>query len=128
MVLLPGCGAVDSNNPTAQDSVQYYPITPAELSQKEFRHYYRLASDHFSKHLSRNFNGGLLIAKNGAVVFEKYSGLADLREIDSLTRNSPLHIASVSKTFTAMAVLRLKESGSLSLDDSLGKFFPARSD
>lgn len=125
LLLIPGCGAVDKNNPTDQDSLQYYPSTPVELDKKEFRYYYRLAKDHFNKNLSRNFNGGLIIAKNGAVIYEKYSGFTDLRKNDTLNESSALHIASVSKTFTAMAILRLKETGSLSLDDSLGKFFPA---
>ena len=126
MLLLPGCGAVDKNEPVVEDSLLYYPTTPVELNQKEFRYYYTRAKEHFDNTLlSRNFNGGLLIAKNGAIVFEKYSGLADLRKSDSVSANTSLHIASVSKTFTAMAVLRLMESGMLSLNDTLGKFFPA---
>src|SRR5688500_12800253 len=125
MLLLADCGAVDKNDPVVQDSLQYYPSTPVELSQKEFRYYYTSAKAHFDNNLlSRNFNGGLVIAKNGAVVFEKYSGLADLRKTDSVNANTSLHIASVSKTFTAMAVLRLMEAGKLSLNDTLGKFFP----
>lgn len=126
VLLLPNCGAVDKSDPVVQDdSLQYYPTTPVELSQKEFRYYYTRAKEHFDNNLlSRNFNGGLIIAKNGAVVFEKYSGLADLRKTDSVNANTSLHIASVSKTFTAMAVLRLMEAGKLSLNDTMGKFFP----
>lgn len=127
MLLLPGCGAVDQNSPTVQDSLQYYPVTPVEIDQKEFRHYYRLAKEHFTHSLlTKNFNGGLLIAKNGTVVFEKYNGFTDLRtKNDSLDSSSSLHIASVSKTLTAMAILHLKENNQLSLSDTLGKFFPA---
>ena len=66
----------------------------------------------------------MLIAKNGTVVFEKTVGFADMRTKDSLSENTPMHIASVSKTFTSMAVLHLMEEGKLKLDDTLGKFFP----
>jgi len=66
----------------------------------------------------------MLIAKNGTIVFEKTVGFADMRSRDSLSENTPMHIASVSKTFTSMAILHLMEAGSLNLDDTLGKFFP----
>lgn len=66
----------------------------------------------------------MLIAKNGTVVFEKAMGYADMRTKDTLSANTPMHIASVSKTFTSMAILHLMEEGSLNLDDTLVKFFP----
>ncbi|HKC36545.1 MAG TPA: serine hydrolase domain-containing protein [Chitinophagaceae bacterium] len=95
------------------------------MPKAEFRHYYNLFKDHFEAELlNRGFSGQLLIAKNGVVVFEKAMGFADMRTNDTLTSNTPLHIASVGKTFTAMAILHLKEAGSLMLDDTLGKFFP----
>ena len=96
-----------------------------KLTSEEFNHYSQIASEFFAKHLLRsNFNGEILIAKNGNIVYEKYVGYADLRKKDSLTEHTPLHIASVSKTFTAMAILQLVQEKKLSLEDSLTKFFP----
>ncbi len=43
---------------------------------------------------------------------------------DSITDSTSLHIASVSKTFTAMAVLKLVEEGHCRLDDEFSKYFP----
>lgn len=106
------------------DSLQYYPPTPTQLSKEEFRHYYRKLSDFFDSTLQKNFNGGILIALKGAVVYEKYTGLIDLRKKDSLTDSTALHIASTSKTFTGIAILRLVQENKLSLNDSLTKFFP----
>ena len=107
------------------DSSAYYPPTPKELSKEEFRYYYNVAKNHFEGSLlNRGFNGQILIAKNGTVIFEKTMGFADMRTKDSLEETTPLHIASVGKTFTGMAILNLKEKGNLKLDDTLGKFFP----
>lgn len=66
----------------------------------------------------------MLIAKNGAVLYEKYIGLVDLRKKDSITAATTFHIASTSKTFTAMAILRMVQENKLSLNDTITKFFP----
>ena len=128
LAILFGCsnesGKQVYNNAPA-DSLAYYPPTPKELSKEEFRYYYNVAKNHFEGSLlNRGFNGQMLIAKNGTVVFEKTVGFADMRTKDILSENTPLHIASVGKTFTGMAILHLMEEGNLNLDDTLGKFFP----
>jgi CubicO group peptidase (beta-lactamase class C family) len=74
--------------------------------------------------LGRNFNGSMLVAKNGQVLIEQYKGYSDLQKKDTIKPNTPFHIASISKTFTGMAVLKLWEQDKLSLEDSLQKFFP----
>lgn len=71
------------------------------------------------------FNGGMLVAKNGRIIFEKYTGTVHIPGIDAITATTPMHIASVSKTFTAMAVLKLMQDGKLKLDDEFSKYFPA---
>jgi CubicO group peptidase (beta-lactamase class C family) len=127
IVLLLGC-KYSSHAPVVtqkEDSLEFYPPTPQALPSEEFRYYYNVAKNHFeSSLLNRGFNGQILIAKNGTVVFEKTMGFADMRTKDSLSNTTPMHIASVGKTFTGMAVLHLMEEGMLNLDDSLGKFFP----
>ena len=72
-----------------------------------------------------NFNGGILVAKNGSTIFERYNGSGHLGHADTITATTPTHIASVSKTFTAMAVLKLVQDGKILLDDELNKYFPA---
>lgn len=71
------------------------------------------------------FNGGMLVAKNDRIIFEKYTGTVHIPGIDSITANTSMHIASVSKTFTAMAVLKLMQDDKLKLDDEFSKYFPA---
>lgn len=119
------CQSSSRHKKADDDSLQYYPPTPAQLDKVEFRHYYRAVSEFMDTSLlNKAFNGGILIAKNGAIIYEKYRGLIDLRKKDSITASTPLHIASTSKTFTATAILRMVQEGKLSLDDSVNKFFP----
>ena len=69
------------------------------------------------------FNGGILVAWKGRVLFERYQGSEPLGS-DSMTATTPLHIASVTKTFTAMAVLKLAEEGKIKIDDLYSAYFP----
>ena len=61
---------------------------------------------------------------HGKVVFEHAGGLADVESKTACTPATNFRIASVSKQFTATAVMLLVDRGKLSLDDPLTKFFP----
>ncbi|MDE3235281.1 MAG: beta-lactamase family protein [Bacteroidota bacterium] len=74
--------------------------------------------------IQRGFNGAILMAKNGEVVFEDYHGIYDYKTKDSITPVTPFHLASISKTFTGMTILHLWEEGKLGLDDPVQKYFP----
>jgi CubicO group peptidase (beta-lactamase class C family) len=70
------------------------------------------------------FNGGMLVAKGGTVVYERYKGVVRLGGKDSVDAQTPFHIASVSKTITGMATLQLWQEGKIALDDEYSKYFP----
>ncbi len=124
-LLVVSCNSSSRNKKPDDDSLTYYPPTPSKLDKKLFREYYRKLSAFFDTMLlKKGFNGSILIAKDGEILYEKYSGKIDLRKKDSLTSTTPMHIASTSKTFTAIAILRLVQENKLSLDDTLEKFFP----
>ena len=59
--------------------------------------------------IASGFNGAILAAKNGQILFEDYHGYADFSSKDTITPHTPFHLASISKTFTGMAVLKLQE-------------------
>lgn len=127
LVIIYGCNEASSKVESIlkDDSLQYYPPTPKQLDKQEFRYYHTVLSNFFdSKLLKHGFNGSILVAKDGAIIYEKYVGFADLRKKDSLTDSTALHIASTGKTLTAMAVLRLVQQNKLSLNDTLQRFFP----
>ncbi|HEX5216587.1 MAG TPA: serine hydrolase domain-containing protein, partial [Vicinamibacterales bacterium] len=64
------------------------------------------------------------ITRNGALVYERGHGMANLDLGAALTPASVFNVASVSKQFTAMAVLLLAKGGHLSLDDEVRKYIP----
>src|SRR5947208_6558265 len=66
----------------------------------------------------------VMVIKEGKPLFTKGYGLADLEKKIPCTTNTNFRLASVTKQFTAMAVLILAEEGQLSLEDHLPKFFP----
>src|SRR4051794_30002201 len=61
---------------------------------------------------------------HGKLVFEHAGGVADVERKEVCTPATNFRIASVSKQFTATAVMLLVDRGKLSLDDPLTKFFP----
>jgi len=75
-------------------------------------------------HSRSAFNGNVLIAKKGKVIYQNSFGWADYLHRDSLTINSQFELASVSKPLTATAVLMLVERGKLRLDQTVNEFFP----
>lgn len=70
------------------------------------------------------FSGVVLVAKGDQVLYEKAFGYADRAFNVPNTICTKFQIASVSKPFTATAVLLLAERGKLSLDDPVSKFVP----
>ncbi|MDE3143621.1 MAG: beta-lactamase family protein [Bacteroidota bacterium] len=74
--------------------------------------------------LNKGFNGSVLLAKDGEIVFEDYHGVYDTRTKENISSTTPFQIASISKTFTGMTVLKLWEEGRISLDDSVQHFIP----
>ncbi|WP_419700540.1 serine hydrolase domain-containing protein [Mucilaginibacter sp. NFX135] len=75
-------------------------------------------------HRTRGFNGNVLVAKKGKIVYENAIGWADYLHRDSLKIGSQFELASVTKTMTSTAILMLLERGKLTLDDDVKKFFP----
>ena len=73
---------------------------------------------------SANFAGQVLVEKDGTVIFKKAYGFADREHHITNTNATQFHIASMSMQFTAAAVLRIVDSGSISLDERIGDFIP----
>lgn len=71
-----------------------------------------------------NFSGTVLVTKNGSVLLKKAYGLADYEWDIKNTVATKFQLASVTKQFTAAAILLLVEKEKLSLKDHLSKFFP----
>ncbi|MBO9502374.1 serine hydrolase domain-containing protein [Brevundimonas sp. A19_0] len=63
------------------------------------------------------FTGGVLVARGDEVLFRQVYGMADREAGRAFTLDTPFRLASVSKMFTAAALLRLQDEGVLSVDD-----------
>lgn len=73
---------------------------------------------------SRNFNGNILLAREGEVLFSRSFGFADFRNDTPLTPETPFQLASISKTFTAAATLMLHDRGLIHIDNPVAEYIP----
>ncbi len=71
---------------------------------------------------SANFSGTVLVERDGKTVFQKSYGLADRERHVPNRPDTRFHVASLSMQFTAAAILRLVDQGSLSLDSHVGEY------
>jgi len=72
----------------------------------------------------QGFSGAVLIAKNDSIVFQKPYGFAHLGHRIKNNTETKFSYASIGKSFTAVAIFQLIQSGQLSLEDRVGKFLP----
>jgi CubicO group peptidase (beta-lactamase class C family) len=70
------------------------------------------------------FSGAILIARHGKILLSKGYGMANYELDVANTPKTRFHLASVSKTFTAAAIMLLAERGLLSTSDPLTKYIP----
>ncbi|MCP1385270.1 serine hydrolase [Runella salmonicolor] len=75
-------------------------------------------------HQRASFNGAVLVAENGKIVYKKALGIANLATQAPLKTTSSFNLASISKQFMAMMVMMLKEQGKLQFDDKVQKHLP----
>lgn len=66
----------------------------------------------------------ILVAYNGEMLIGKGYGVRDIETAELLTASTNMEMASVSKQFTALAILSLVDKGEISLNDEVYKFFP----
>ncbi|MGZ3900169.1 MAG: serine hydrolase domain-containing protein [Bacteroidia bacterium] len=76
--------------------------------------------------LNRNgaFNGSILVARSGAILYQKTIGYCNKGNACELSDSSMFQLASVSKVITATAVLMLFERGEVDLDKPFAHYFP----
>ncbi len=91
------------------------------ISQKKA---FKIDSFFTSKYKRHVFNGTVLFAENGMILYEKAFGYSNFKTKDSLQINSVFQLASVTKPLTSCAVLMLYERGELNLEDDIRTFFP----
>jgi len=73
---------------------------------------------------NEKFNGTVLVAQNGHIVFQKGYGYKNAVTKEINNENTVFQIGSITKQFTSAVILRLQENKRLSIQDKLSKYFP----
>ncbi len=75
------------------------------------------------KHHFPGFAFGIVV--DGQLVFKSSGGYANLEQKIPASSSSMFRIASMSKSFTSLAILQLRDNGKLRLDDPVEMYIPA---
>ena len=73
---------------------------------------------------SADMSGGVLVAHGDNIILEKYKGFGRENNQMPINKDTPLHLASISKPITAMAVLKLVEAKKINLEQKVKSIFP----
>ena len=78
----------------------------------------------FQHRVKLGFNGSLIIEQNGVVIYKNTTGVCNIKNKECISPKSTFQLASISKTFTGIAVLQLMEQGKIKLTDTIQKYIP----
>ena len=124
LFLFSSCHSQDGNHTPPIATINKPFFRP--LTETEKTNYVNAIEPFYDKTLKRTgFNGQILVAKNGEIVFEDYRGFVNMKTKEPITAESSFHLASISKTFTGMTILKLMEQGRLNLEDDVRKYLLA---
>jgi CubicO group peptidase (beta-lactamase class C family) len=122
-VFIVSCGQAAQTPQITQKADSLGSATSSGLTGPELERYSAIVDHFFDPMLAGRFNGSVLVAKKGVIVYERYNGFKNpRRKTDSLNFHTAFHLASISKTFTAMAMLKLWQEGKLDIHDAASKY------
>ncbi|MDR6803166.1 CubicO group peptidase (beta-lactamase class C family) [Dyadobacter sp. BE34] len=130
VILLISWGLVRKNKADSPDvavsgkSVKNLDPVPVSNPDAETEEKIAKIQDIFRRKRNAGFNGNVLIVQKGKILYQNSFGFAHMKAKDTLTADSRFQLASLSKPFTAVAVLKLIQEGRVALDDSVQRFFP----
>lgn len=127
LAILLCCTAAVSISACSSDSKNNTETTIASTATSTTSTEPTMSSDEIKTHIdnvlkNKKFEGIVYLTKNGSVVYESATGKDE--KGNNLTVGSNMYIGSLSKQFCATAIMKLKEQGKLSVDDTLDKYFP----
>ena len=107
---------IDGYEDNKQDTLVYFTFTK---NQKD-----DLIAYFNKKQKQYGLNGVVLVGQKDSVFVSKTYGYSNFAQRDTLSVNSSFQLASVSKQFTAVAILQLYQKGLLNLTDTIQTFYP----
>ena len=101
------------------------PIVIERYSKKETQQVSHKLDSLLQRINKRNdFHGSLLVAKNGKIMYSNQIGYANFKNKEPINESSVFQLASVSKQFTAAAIMLLYERNLIKLTDTVNQYFP----
>ncbi len=117
------CGCTDAVSEKKEAAVTADPAPPKLSPEKKARIAEGVSRFMDSAFRKSSFNGALLVAQHGEIIYENYNGFGHYRHgNDTITASSPFHLASVSKTITGMTTLHLVQQGRIRLNDEVSAY------
>ena len=89
-----------------------------EFDKGKLDRYFDALADH------DKFMGSVAVSRNGELVYTRSVGFTDVGKGFPADEHSLYRIGSISKTFTSVMVMKAVEKGKISLDQTIGKYFP----
>jgi len=77
-----------------------------------------------NRYKRRGFNGNVLYAEKGKIIYERSFGYGNIRKKEALDESSSFQLASITKPFTATAIIMLEERGKLKFSDTIQQYIP----
>ena len=116
---------VESKLPVSTECFEEPPFLVEHFPEKDTK-VVRTKLDSLLKriHKRHDFHGAILVAKNEKIVYNSQIGFADFKKETPLNKSSIFQLASVSKQFTAAAIMLLKERNQIKLTDTVNRYFP----
>lgn len=113
-----------SNKSKSSEVKEFNPKDTVDLSYNPAKADKQIDAFMKNLHKKKGFNGNVLVAKEGKIVYQNSFGWADYLHRDSLKIGSQFELASVTKPMTATAILMLAQEGKLKLSQTVDEFFP----
>ena len=124
-----GCGKkADTSDPTL--STFSSDFKPANFEDKvrlaKMKAAFPVMDKIFQDHFEKNHFPGMAygIVADGQMIYSNAFGVANISTSTSSTVQTAFRIASMSKSFTALSILKLRDEGKLSLQDPVSKYIP----
>jgi CubicO group peptidase (beta-lactamase class C family) len=95
------------------------PLTYEDTTTYEYRNLVRRLDSFYNIQYRHGFNGSVLIGHKGKILYERYYGIANREMGQRLTPTASVQLASISKTFTAGAILFLYQHNYLDINEKV---------
>lgn len=114
----------DSEEPIKRETIVLKDSVKIEIKKEHIVKSKKLHKYFTRRHEKIGFNGAVLFAEDGEIVYKNAFGYSDVKKKTKNKIDTKFQIASASKPFTSYAIMLLKQEGELNYEDSVQHYFP----